>query len=83
MKQKWKSEIERGNWIADQLENDPAMRHYIRGVEYIDSGDKESALKEHRILKQLDEELASDLLKDINECFQKKHSKKFKAKKRV
>ena len=55
--------------------NSPMM-HYIQGLEYIDSGDKDNALKEYEILKQMDketsydlQELADDLLRDINENF--------------
>jgi len=48
--------------------NDP-MTHYNQGLEHVDSEDKNNALKEYEILKQMDKELSDDLLRDINENF--------------
>jgi len=48
--------------------NDP-MTHYNQGLEYVDLEDKDNALKEYEILKQMDKELSDNLLRDINENF--------------
>jgi len=46
--------------------NDPHVRYQI-AMAYLKMGDKDSALEEHKILKDMDEELANELLGHINE----------------
>ena len=46
--------------------DDPHVRYQI-ALAYLKMGDKDSALEEHEILKDMDEELANELLGHINE----------------
>jgi hypothetical protein len=44
----------------------PHVRYQI-ALAYLKMGNKDSALEEHKILKEVDEELADELLSHINE----------------
>ena len=46
--------------------DDPHVRYQI-ALAYLKMGDKDSAMEEHKILKDMDEELANELLGHINE----------------
>jgi tetratricopeptide (TPR) repeat protein len=46
---------------AIRIEPEFVLAHYFMGLAYLELGDKDSALKEFRILKHLDEDYANDL----------------------
>ena len=46
---------------------DDAEAHYNLGVAYVLSNDRNSALEQYKILKELDTELANELFDEINE----------------
>jgi len=50
-----------------EIEPEHAEAHHILGILYLNSGDRNSALEEYKILKNLDEELAKELLKFLLE----------------
>jgi Tfp pilus assembly protein PilF len=51
---------------AIQIKPKYAQAHYALGLSYLKLGDKNSALKEFRILKTLDQNLADELIRMIN-----------------
>jgi tetratricopeptide (TPR) repeat protein len=51
---------------AIRLKPDDAEAHYLLGLAYLGMGNRKSALTEHNILKDLDKELANDLLSTIS-----------------
>lgn len=46
---------------AVRINPDDAEAHYFLGVTYLNKGDKDSALEEYKILKNLHQSLAKDL----------------------
>ena len=52
---------------AIRIDPDDAVAHYYLGLGYIFLNNKDSALKQYKILKSLDSEMANELYNIINE----------------